>query len=145
MKNVLAVSILVMLPMLQSCALLRSTENEPIDPAVVRSFVPGTTTAREVTDKLGAPSQIVELGDRSAYRYDHTVSKGAGILLLLVIVGNADTRVDRTWLFFDKNDVLTHVGASFESHRTQYAFPWEDVHEESDKASSDAARPGLRR
>ena len=137
------IGLLAALFVLPSCALVRGTENEPLDPEIVRSFEPGKTTARTVTEKLGAPSQIVELGDRSAYRYDHFVTKGAGLLLLPVILAGSDSRSDRVWLFFDSNDVLSHVGATYSSHRAQYALPWDDVHEESDNASADADRPGL--
>lgn len=128
-----------------SCAFVRSSENEPIDPAVVRGFTPGTTTARQVVEQLGAPSQIVELGDRSAYRYDHTVTKGTGLLLVVFILANSDSRSDRLWLFFDKENVLTHMGSTFSAHRGQYAMPWEDVHEAEDNAARDAERPGLQK
>jgi hypothetical protein len=46
-------------------------------------------------------------------------------------------------VFFDEKDVLTHYGATFATHRTQHAMPWEDVYEASDNASRDALRPGL--
>lgn len=137
-------AMLTLLSCLPSCAFGRTAENEPLDPAVVRSLVPGTTTAAEAVQRLGAPSQIVELGDRSAYRYDHTVTKGSAVILLVLNFGNTDSRSDRVWLFFDANDVLTHVGATFESHRPQYALPWEDLHEEGDDRSADEDRPGLR-
>ena len=144
MTRILIGTTLIILTLLtQSCAFVRSTENEPIDPTVVRQFKPGVTTAREVVEKLGAPSQIVELGNRSAYRYDHTVTRGAGLLLVLVIIGNSDSRSDRVWVFFDSNNVLTHIGSTFSSHRSQYAFPWEDVHEKADSDAADAARPGM--
>ena len=29
--------------------------------------------------------------------------------------------------FFDKNDTLTHVGATLESGRTEYAMPWYEL------------------
>ena len=123
--------------------MFRSTRNEPLDPAQLRDLEPGRTTAREVVEKLGAPSQVVQLGVRSAYRYDHSITKGTALLLLVVNFGNTDTREDRTWLFFDGQDTLTHLATSLESHRVQYALPWEDVHEQSDRAAADAERPGL--
>ena len=43
----------------------------------------------------------------------------------------------------DENDVLSHYGATYGTHRIQYAMPWEDVHETSDNDSADAGRPGL--
>jgi len=48
-------------------------------------------------------------------------------------------------VFFDERDVLTHYGATFATHRTQYAMPWEDVHEASDDDARDRDRPGVAR
>jgi hypothetical protein len=125
------------------CALARQDTNEPLDPEVVRSLVPGTTTAREVVERLGAPTEVVQLGRRTAYRYDATTTKSALLFLVVVNFGNQDTRSDRLWVFFDENDVLSHCGASFGTHRTQYALPWEDVHEAEDNQLRDAERPGV--
>jgi hypothetical protein len=46
-------------------------------------------------------------------------------------------------VFFDENDVLTHYGSTYGTHRTQYAMPWEDVHEAVDNDSRDQDRPGV--
>ena len=127
------------------CAFGRQDVNEPLDVAAVRELVPGKTTAREVVERLGAPTDVVQLGRRTAYRYDATSAKSTLLILLLVNFGNQDTRSDRVWVFFDEKDVLTHCGATFGTHRTQYALPWEDVHEAEDNASRDAERPGLGR
>jgi hypothetical protein len=123
-----------------SCAFFRSNRNEPIDAALLERLVVGRTTAREAVEILGGPSQVVQLGNRSAYRYDHTTTKGTGLLLLVLNFGHADTREDRVWLFFDETDLLTHVGHSLEAHRAQYAFPWEDIHEASEREAADAER-----
>jgi hypothetical protein len=128
-----------------ACAFGRQDTNDPLDAPTIRAFVPGTTTAREVTERLGAPTEVVQLGRRSAYRYDSTSAKSAVLFLLVINFGNQDTRSDRLWVFFDENDVLTHYGATFGTHRTQYALPWEDVHEDADNASRDAERPGTGR
>lgn len=125
------------------CALARQETNEPFDPEVVRSLEPGVTTAREVVERMGAPTEVVQLGRRTAYRYDATSTKSAALFLLVFNMGSQDTRSDRLWVFFDENNVLTHHGSTFSSHRTQYALPWEDVHEAEDNASRDAGRPGL--
>lgn len=129
--------------LLAGCALFRSSRNEPLDPAAIAQIEPGRTTAAQIVELLGGPTQVVELGNRSAYRYDHQVTKGAGLFLLILIVGNADTRTDRLWVFFDENDIVTHTGSSLSSHRPQYALPWEDIHEASDNEAADAERPGL--
>ncbi len=129
--------------LIPACAFVRSSENEPLDPAILRQLEPGRTTARQVTELLGGPAQVVELGARIAYRYEHVLTKGAGLFLIPFIIGNADTRSDRVWVFFDENDVLTHYGASFHGHRPQYSLPWEDIYEEGDDDAADRSRPGL--
>jgi len=134
--------VLPFLLLLPACAFARQDVNEPLDAEVVRAFEPGKTTAREVVETLGAPSDVVQLGKRSAYRYDATTQKSTVLFLLLINFGNQDMRSDRVWVFFDERDVLSHVGASFGTHRAQYALPWEDVHEATDHAARDAGRPG---
>ncbi len=135
----------LLLPLAAACAIGRQDVNEPLDVELVRSLVPGTTTAREVVEKLGAPTDVVQLGRRTAYRYDATTTKSSLLFLLLVNFANQDTRSDRLWVFFDERDVLSHYGASFATHHTQYAMPWEDVHEPADDAARDADRPGIER
>ena len=126
--------------LLGGCALFRSNLNAPLDPVAIAQLEPGTTTAHRAVELLGAPAQVIQLGDRSAYRYDHEVTKGAGLILVLLIIGNVDTREDRTWLFFDEDDVLSHVATSLEAHRAQYAMPWEDIHEAEDDLEADRDR-----
>ena len=130
---------------LTGCAIARQDNNEPVDALLVQQLRPGVTTAREVVELLGAPTEVVQLGRRSAYRYDASTEKSAVLILLVVNLGNQDRREDRLWTFFDENDVLTHYGATYGVHRTQYALPWEDVHEASDNDSRDAGRAGVKR
>lgn len=132
-----------LLSLLPACAIMRQETNGPIDATVVGTLQPGVTTAREVVEKLGAPTEVVQLGRRTAYRYDASSTKGAGFFLLVFNMVAQDTRSDRVWVFFDEKDVLTHCGSTFAVHRTQYALPWEDVHEAEDNAARDAERPGV--
>lgn len=132
----------LLLLLLPACAFARQDTNEPLDAPTVRAFVPGKTTAREVVEKLGAPTDVVQLGKRTAYRYDGTTQKSTLLFLVVVNFANQDARSDRVWVFFDEHDVLTHCGASFGTHRAQYALPWEDVHEPVDHVERDANRPG---
>ncbi len=133
-------SALLLLP---ACALARQDTNEPLDAELIRSLQPGKTTARDVVERLGAPTEVVQLGRRTAYRYDASATKSTVLFLLLVNFANQDTRTDRLWVFFDENNILTHHGAWYGTHRPQYAMPWEDVHEAADTAEADAERPGV--
>jgi hypothetical protein len=131
--------------LLSACAIARQETNEPRDAVAISTLRPGSTSAREVVERLGAPGEVVQLGRRVAYRYDASITKSAALLLILFNMGAQDTRSDRLWVFFDEHDVLTHYGASYGTHRAQYALPWEDVHEPEDDAARDARRPGVGR
>jgi hypothetical protein len=90
---------------------------------------PGVTTAKQAVEMLGAPTDVVQLGRRSAYRFDFSNRKRAGLFLIVLNLINDDTRADRAWLFFDENQRLTHYGATFSGDAAQYAMPWEEIHE----------------
>lgn len=127
---------------LTGCFITRETLNEPLPVEAIRAMQPGQSTARDVLESLGAPSEVVQLGRRSAFRFDSGVTKRAGFALGILNLLGEDTRADRVWFFFDEADVLIHYGSTFASHRTQYALPWEDIHEESDSQSKDSERFG---
>ncbi|MBI5365014.1 MAG: outer membrane protein assembly factor BamE [Planctomycetes bacterium] len=120
---------LLALPLLlaPACFISRDTVNVPLVQKTITELTPGKTTAKEVTALLGAPHEVVQLGKRTAYRYDYTTTKRAGFSILIVSFLNQDTRQDRAWLFFDDADVLTHVGSSLEAEGAAYAMPWMDV------------------
>lgn len=139
-RNLWLVSLLLLF--LPGCFVSRDVTNEPLDIFRVKRLQPGMT-ASQVVEILGAPVDVVPLGKRSAYRYQATVNKRAGLFLLLFGFLNEDTRSDFVWVFFDEQDVLQHVAHTFASHRPQYAMPWEDVHEESDRLDDDEDRPGM--
>jgi hypothetical protein len=127
MRHVLLLTALLALP---SCFLSRTSVNEPLRPKQLERLVPGTTTAAEVLDLLGAPTEVVQLGRRSAYRFDASTSKQTGLWVVVLALVNEDTRSDRAWVFFDEEDVLTHVGATFQAREPQYAMPWTDIHDD---------------
>lgn len=129
---------------LTSCYFGRATTNDPLDKVALAKLQPGTTTAQQAVSILGAPNDVVQLGRRFAYRYDHSVQKEAATWLLLVALLNTDMRQDRAWLFFDENSVLSHVGVTLTGHHPQYAFPWENVHEQSDRDADDQKRFGTK-
>ena len=118
-----------LLPGLPGCFLARTTINEPLAHQAAAQLQPGVTTAAEVVALLGAPTEVVQLGHRSAYRFDATTSKRTGLWLVVVLLSNTDTRSDRIWAFFDAEGVLTHLGTSYDGDDTTYALPWSDVHD----------------
>lgn len=112
-----------------SCFLSRNSSNEPLRAERVRTLQPGTSTAAQVAETLGAPNEVVQLGRRMAWRYDFTNAKTAGFTILIVTLINEDKRTDRAWLFFDENNVLQFAGSTFEAAHAEYAMPWQDVHD----------------
>jgi len=128
---------------LGACWMGRAQTNEPLDAVKAAQLVPGTSTASDVVALLGGPNDVVQLGRRTAYQYIATTEKSAGLWLFALALTNVDARQDRVWVFFDEQDVLTHIGSTFESHRAQWALPWQDVHAAEDAEARDRARPGV--
>ncbi|MEQ1892785.1 MAG: outer membrane protein assembly factor BamE [Planctomycetota bacterium] len=126
MKHAFLALLLLLAP---ACAVARSTDNEPLDAARLAQLTPGTSTAKDVVAVLGAPVDVVQLGKRSAYLYSYTATKRAGLWLVIVGLYNVDTRSDRAWVFFDENQVLTHLGTTLVGDKVEYAMPYENVHD----------------
>jgi hypothetical protein len=73
---------------------------------------------------FGAPNQIIKLSNGNAYIYYRSQSKALGIWLVLVTMVNYDTQYDRIVFFFNRNDILTHYGSSFQSEKAAYGTPF---------------------
>ncbi len=116
--------LLVVLCLTPGCFLSRTYVNEPLTTEQLNSLQPGQSSARDVVEALGAPDEVVQLGRRSAYRYEHSQRKLAGFFLVVLGFANQDTQADRTWVFFDENDVLSHVGTTLQAKDAEYAMPW---------------------
>ena len=105
------------------CFFSRSQSNPVLDPATVAQIVPGTSTAADVTGLLGAPNEVVQLGRRSAWRYEHLVEKQSALFLLILGLRGVDIQADRVWVFFDEQDNVTNVGTMFQANEAKYDIP----------------------
>jgi outer membrane protein assembly factor BamE (lipoprotein component of BamABCDE complex) len=103
-----------------SCYMGQATQDQQLDPQAVEQLVPGQHTAADVVRLLGAPNQVVELGDGSAWLYQATNVKSMGLWLLVFGSFGSDQQSDRCWVFFDKDSTLTHLGANFYADNTEY-------------------------
>lgn len=121
--------IIPLVMLLSGCFIARDSLNEPLKGGDINDLRPGVTTAKEVVGKLGAPTDVVQLGRRSAYRYDFTNRKRAGLFLLVANFINDDTRSDRLWVFFNEDEILTHAGATLNGNDATYAMPWDRLHD----------------
>lgn len=123
--TVLAIALL-----LPSCFLARRINNEPLQRTKIEQLKTGVSTATDVANVLGAPTEVVQLGNRMAWRYDFSNAKVAGFSIIVLTFINEDTRADRAWLFFDANNVLQFASKTLEGSHAEYAMPWSDVHED---------------
>ena len=119
--------------LLSACLRSRSTINEPLDSTRIAELRVGETTAAQVVELLGAPTEVVQLGRRSAYRYDYTAAKQNGLWLIVLLFLNTDTRSDRLWVFFDEENKLTHHGHTLSAADARWAMPWTDVHKQTEE------------
>lgn len=122
-------ALLAVVVLASGCFTARDTVNEPLEAEKIARLRPGETPAAEVVELLGAPTEVVQLARRSAYRYDYTNSKRSGLFLFVANFINEDTRSDRLWVFFDDDQILSHFGVTLQGDESVYAMPWEPIHE----------------
>lgn len=83
--------------------------------ASVPEWAVGTTTAEDVMEYLGPPSQIVDLDKQVVYYYMKESVSGSGYFLLVYNNSSSQKRYDRAIFFFDLNGVLSRYSYSKES------------------------------
>ncbi len=105
-----------------SCFLSESAIDESLDPVAIASIQPGASAA-DVSRALGAPTRVVELGDASAWLYEHVVEKQAAAFFLILGLRGVESQADRCWVFFDEHGVVTHLGASLNADQASYELP----------------------
>ncbi|WP_145186141.1 hypothetical protein [Planctomycetes bacterium Pla163] len=121
MKTTIALAVCLLF---SSCFLSRGHQNLPLAAEAYASLRPGESTAIDATEVLGAPSEVVELGNGSAWRYEYAQVKRTGLFLLVFGFLNEDTQSDRIWLFFDADGTLVNAAATFEAERAEWESPW---------------------
>jgi hypothetical protein len=72
------------------------------------SFAPGHTTESDVLTALGPPSQMISLGERSAFYYLREKTRGRAAVFVFYNRMTEDIRYDTAVFFFDARGVLTH-------------------------------------
>ncbi len=78
-------------------------------------WVTGQTSASDVLQYLGPPSQIVSLRDQVVYYYLKENVSGSGYFFLIYNESQSAIRYDRAVFFFDKSDVLIRYAYSNET------------------------------
>ena len=126
---------------LGGCFWSRETVNEPLDALTLAQLRPGKTTAQDAVALLGGPNEVIQLGRRSAYRYDYSQLKQAGFTVIVLTFINRDTREDRAWLFFDENQVLSHYGTTLSGARAEFVMPWQKLDNGPQNEPGEASAP----
>ncbi|QDV08921.1 hypothetical protein Poly30_44760 [Planctomycetes bacterium Poly30] len=117
------VAVLGLCALSSGCFVSRSLTNPSIPAETVAQIVPGQSDANDVARLLGAPNEVVQLGRKSAWRYEHTVEKQTGLFLILLGLRGADTQADRVWVFFDEDDNVSHIGSLLQASEAEYDLP----------------------
>jgi hypothetical protein len=109
-----------------SCAVFGRSKNfVPFDENELKQVTTGKTSASEVTQLFGPPNKIVKLSNGNAYVYERSLEKSTGLWLVVLTFVNFDTQYDRIVFFINHDDVVTHIGSSFNSEKASYAMPFE--------------------
>jgi len=117
--------VLLLVFFLQSCAgWAKNKDYHPFDASGVDKLIPGKSTAAQVTEILGAPSEIVKLSNGNAYIYRRSLSKGTGLWLLIVSFGNYDEHYDQIVIFLDNKNIMTHFAVTLDAHKATYGLPF---------------------
>ena len=122
--KVYILTVLMVTTFLSGCLVIgKNKEFQPFESGELDQLVPGQTTATEVTEIFGAPSNVVELANGNAYVYRRTVTKGTMCWLVLLTMGNVEKQHDQLVFFFDSEDILTHYGLSLDADKARYGLP----------------------
>ncbi len=115
--------LLMAISVLPGCFFSRSRTNPELSPELASQIIPNQSTAGDVTRVLGAPNEVVQLGLRTAWRYEHTVEKQSAAFLVFLGLRGVDTQSDRVWVFFDTDGNVTNVGTQFQASEAEYDVP----------------------
>jgi hypothetical protein len=107
------------------CAVFgRVKDFKPFDENSLKQVTAGSTTAADVTRLFGPPNKIVKLSNGNAYLYERSIDKATGLWLVVLTFGNWDKQYDRIAFFINNEDVVTHIGSSFNAETASYAMPF---------------------
>ncbi len=127
-KNVLLFAIA--LPWLSGCLIFgRRTTDQPIDAGAVAQIKAGMSK-NQVTDKLGAPHEIIFSNKEHdplrehAYVYEYKNDAGTALFFFVVNFGNLDSKRDRVVVFFDEAGKVAYVGQSLKGGEASFGFPF---------------------
>ncbi len=102
------------------------TIGTPLDQNAIAQLTPGESSSSDVSEIMGAPIQVVELGNKSAWLYEAQTARQAGIMLFVFGTFGQDRQSDRCWVFFDEDGTLSHVAVTLDGDKAEYKFVGND-------------------
>lgn len=121
----IALMVMLFLGSLAGCAVIgRNKDFRPIEENRLAQVTPGKTTAADLMQLFGPPSQIVRLSHGNAYIYNHSLGKATGLWLIFVTFANYDKQHDRIVFFLNNQDLVTHYGSSFKAETSAHGMPF---------------------
>jgi len=81
----------------------------------MEQFEKGVTTQSDVLEKLGPPSQLINLDDQVVFYYLAQQNKGKGVILIVYNQIDEKRQYDRAIFFFDRDGILEDVAYSEEA------------------------------
>lgn len=124
-RTCFVISILLAASICTGCAVFgRGKDFKPFDENSLKQVTTGRTTASEVTRLFGPPNKIVKLSNGNAYVYERSIEKATGLWLVVLTFANWDKQYDRLAFFINNEDVVTHIGSSFNAETASYAMPF---------------------
>jgi hypothetical protein len=100
------------------CAVTRGDLGMPFNAADVAAIGKGRASQSDVVRLLGAPDDVVQLGDREAFHYYHYTLKHATFL----VFSRINIASDELYVFFDQQGVVDQVLFSQPTNKLEFQF-----------------------
>jgi outer membrane protein assembly factor BamE (lipoprotein component of BamABCDE complex) len=100
------------------CAVTRGDLGAPFKDADIAAVKNGRSTQSDVVRLLGAPDNVIQLGDREAFHYYHYTLKHATFL----VFSRVNIASDELYVFFDSRGVVDQVLFSEPTKSLEFQF-----------------------
>ena len=100
------------------CAVSRGDLGTSFNEADISAIRRGSATASDVVHLLGAPDNVIQLGDREAFHYYHYTLKHATFL----VFSRVNVAADELYVFFDRRGVVEQVLFGPRTNKLEFQF-----------------------
>jgi hypothetical protein len=103
---------------LSGCAVTRGDLGAPFNGADISAIKKGESTQSDVVRRLGAPDNVIQLGNREVFHYYHYALKHATFL----VFSRVNIASDEVYVFFNPNRVVDQVLFSQPTNKLEFQF-----------------------